>query len=177
LLRIPAALVVWLFGSGTIFAGHVEDLPYPDNRVAIDLSEADGVTMKYTIRDELRDRVGRQRDLLKKHLGGRRTFFLSHDVELNYGHPCGTCAMGDDPRTSVVSRDCRAHGVANLFITDASFMPTSGATNPALTIAANALRVSEAIHRLLTHGNEDGNENDTVAAVALHEPTGCAEPA
>ena len=49
----------------------------------------------------------------------------------------------------VIDRDCRAHGIANLFITDASFMPTSAATNPSLTIAANALRVSGKIDRLL----------------------------
>jgi hypothetical protein len=51
-------------------------------------------------------------------------------------------------------------------------MPTSAATNPALTIAANALRVSEAIHRLLANVSE----SDTVAAGAFHEQTSCAGP-
>jgi choline dehydrogenase-like flavoprotein len=120
--------------------------------VLIDENEADRVRIVYTIKDELRDRVARFRNLLTERLGKSRVFFLSHDVELNFGHPCGTCVMGDDPATSVVDRDCRAHGLANLFIADASFMPTSGATNPALTIAANALRVSDAIHRALEEG-------------------------
>jgi choline dehydrogenase-like flavoprotein len=75
--------------------------------------------------------------------------FLSHDVELNYGHPCGTCVMNDDPSAGVVDRDCRAHGIDNLFIADASFMPSSAACNPSLTVAANALRVSTVIHRRL----------------------------
>jgi choline dehydrogenase-like flavoprotein len=152
LLRIPAALAVLLFGCGTLFSCLIEDLPYPDNRVLIDENEADRVRIVYTIKDELRDRVTRFRNLLTERLGKSRMFFLSHDVELNFGHPCGTCVMGDDPATSVVDRDCRAHGLANLFIADASFMPTSGATNPALTIAANALRVSDAIHRALEEG-------------------------
>ena len=58
--------------------------------------------------------------------------------------------MSNDPSTGVVDRDCRAHGITNLFIADGSFMPTSAAINPSLTIAANALRVSAAIdHKLL----------------------------
>ena len=149
LLRIPAALIAFLFGSGTIFACNIEDLPYPDNRVLIDRNEADGIRIRYRIEDELRDRLARFRGLIKNRLDMRRTFFLSDGVQLNYGHPCGTCVMGNDPATSVVNRDCRAHGIANLFIADASFMPTSGATNPGLTIAANALRVSDAVNRLL----------------------------
>jgi choline dehydrogenase-like flavoprotein len=50
--------------------------------------------------------------------------------------------MGADPRTSVVNPDCRAHDHANLFIVDASVLPTSAAVNPALTIAALALRTA-----------------------------------
>jgi choline dehydrogenase-like flavoprotein len=49
-----------------------------------------------------------------------------------------------------VDRNCRAHGIDNLFIADASFMPSSAACNPSLTVAANALRVSKAIDRRLT---------------------------
>ncbi|MGO9932177.1 MAG: GMC oxidoreductase, partial [Steroidobacteraceae bacterium] len=75
--------------------------------------------------------------------------FLTQDIELNLGHPCGTCVMSNDPSTGVIDRDCRAHGIVNLFIADASFMPTSGAINPSLTIAANALRVSAEIDRSL----------------------------
>jgi choline dehydrogenase-like flavoprotein len=50
--------------------------------------------------------------------------------------------MGDDPDASVVDRDCRAHGVDNLYIADASFFASSGGINPSLTIAANALRIA-----------------------------------
>jgi choline dehydrogenase-like flavoprotein len=64
---------------------------------------------------------------------------------MNYGHPCGTCRFGDDPANSVLDRDCRAHDVENLYVVDASFMPRSGAINPSLTIAANALRVASQI--------------------------------
>ena len=50
--------------------------------------------------------------------------------------------MGQDPATSVVDPDCRSHDVGNLWIVDASVFPSSAAVNPALTIAANALRVA-----------------------------------
>ena len=60
-------------------------------------------------------------------------------------HACGTCRMGTDPANSVVDRDNRAHDLDNLFIVDSAFFPSSGGTNPSLTIAANALRVAERI--------------------------------
>jgi len=153
LLRIPAAAAIKLVGPGTIFVCIIEDMPYPENRVVIDDKEADGVRIKYTIKQELRDRTARLRELLAERLKDRRLVFLSRDIELNFGHPCGTCAMSNDPSTGVVDRDCRAHGIANLFITDASFMPTSAATNPSLTIAANALRVAVKIDRMLAESS------------------------
>ena len=149
LLRIPALITTKSLGRGTIFVCLIEDMPYPENRVVLDDNEADGVSVKYNIKDELRDRVTHFRRLLTERLQGRRMVFLSQDVELNYGHPCGTCVMSNDPSTGVTDRNCRAHGIANLFIADASFMPTSAATNPSLTIAANALRVSGEINRVL----------------------------
>jgi choline dehydrogenase-like flavoprotein len=57
-------------------------------------------------------------------------------------HQCGTARMGKDPSTSVVDTFCRAHDHANLFITDASVLPTSAAVNPALTVAALAIRAA-----------------------------------
>jgi choline dehydrogenase-like flavoprotein len=41
----------------------------------------------------------------------------------------------------------QSHDIKNLFITDASFFPSSGGVNPSLTIAANALRVAEIINK------------------------------
>lgn len=57
----------------------------------------------------------------------------------------GTCRFGDDPRASVLDRDCRAHDVPNLYVVDGSFMPTSGSVPPTLTIMANSLRVADTI--------------------------------
>ncbi|MFZ5673968.1 MAG: GMC oxidoreductase [Pseudomonadota bacterium] len=58
-------------------------------------------------------------------------------------HQCGTARMGTDPATSVVDPWCRSHDVENLHIMDASVLPTSAAVNPALTIAAVAMRAAD----------------------------------
>jgi choline dehydrogenase-like flavoprotein len=58
-------------------------------------------------------------------------------------HQNGTIRFGTDPETSALDVNCRAHEVANLYVVDASFFPSSAAVNPALTIIANALRVGE----------------------------------
>ncbi|MGL5011160.1 MAG: GMC oxidoreductase, partial [Paracoccaceae bacterium] len=43
---------------------------------------------------------------------------------------------------------CRSHDPKNLFIVDASVLPTSAAVNPALTIAALALRAADHIQKV-----------------------------
>ena len=56
-------------------------------------------------------------------------------------HPCGTCAMGENPRTSVVGARLRVHGAAGLRVVDASIFPniTSGNINcPTLMVAEKA---------------------------------------
>jgi choline dehydrogenase-like flavoprotein len=58
-------------------------------------------------------------------------------------HQCGTNRMGADPRTSVVDPNLKAHDLDNLYICDASVLPTSAAVNPSLTIAALALRAGD----------------------------------
>jgi hypothetical protein len=59
------------------------------------------------------------------------------------GHQVGTCKFGEDPATSVLDLNCRAHDVDNLYVVDGSFFVSSGAVNPTLTIIANALRVGD----------------------------------
>ncbi|WBU65297.1 FAD-dependent oxidoreductase [Paracoccus aerodenitrificans] len=60
-------------------------------------------------------------------------------------HQCGTARMGRDPGSSVTDIYGRTHDHPNLFITDASILPTSAAVNPALTIAALSLRAADHI--------------------------------
>lgn len=60
-------------------------------------------------------------------------------------HETGTARMGVDPATSVCDANCEVHGIRNLFVVDASVLPTAGAVNTALTIVAVALRAGDAI--------------------------------
>ena len=43
--------------------------------------------------------------------------------------------------------NCKAWDLDNLYVVDASFQPSQGATNPTLTIIANAIRVAEHLRR------------------------------
>jgi len=62
----------------------------------------------------------------------------------------GGCRFGDDPKTSVLDRDCRAHEIKNLFVTDGSFMPTGGSVPYTWTIYANSFRVAKIIKTQLS---------------------------
>jgi len=57
----------------------------------------------------------------------------------------GGCRFGDDPTNSVLDKNCRAHEVENLYVTDGSFMPTGGSVTYTFTIYANSFRVADAI--------------------------------
>jgi choline dehydrogenase-like flavoprotein len=63
----------------------------------------------------------------------------------------GGCRFGDDPRRSILDRECRSHDLCNLFVADASFMPTGGSTPYTWTIYANALRIADAMITQLKH--------------------------
>ena len=55
----------------------------------------------------------------------------------------GGCRFGNDPKTTVLDKNCRAHEVSNLYVTDGSFMPTGGSVPHTLTIYANSFRVAD----------------------------------
>ena len=63
-------------------------------------------------------------------------------------HLLGTCRMGKDPKTSVVTSDHRTHDVPNLFLCDGSSFVTSGRGQPTETIQALAFRASDRITAL-----------------------------
>ena len=145
LLAFPAAVAVRMFGNAKIFVGILEDLPYPENRVVLNPEEPEITSFEYSISDELKERGNIFRKLIRKSFKGHRKMFFSNAPELNFGHPSGTLRFGSDPKNSVLNAECRTHDLENLFVADASFMPTSMGVNPSLTIAANALRVADII--------------------------------
>ena len=62
----------------------------------------------------------------------------------------GGCRFGEDPKKSVLNKNCQAHEVKNLYITDGSFMPTGGSVTYTWTIYANSFRVADVIVKELT---------------------------
>jgi choline dehydrogenase-like flavoprotein len=136
-----------VLSSGPIMASIVEDLPYPDNRIEADPSTG-RISLHYQIQPLDRERITQMRARLRRLFRPFRPLLL-RQAENNerLAHVCGTCRFGDDPTRSVLDRDNRAHDVANLYVVDASCFPSSGGINPALTIAANALRVATLLAR------------------------------
>ncbi|AGT11285.1 GMC oxidoreductase [Paracoccus aminophilus] len=144
-LRIPALAAAKLLGPARLFVGVLEDLPYADNRLIAGDPGSDRLEFSYRISPELQNRRAAFRQAMRKAFRANRHIFMGNSPQLNFAHPCGTARFGEDPKTSVLDRDCRVHGVSNLYVADSSFMPTSNGVNPSLTIAANALRVAERI--------------------------------
>jgi choline dehydrogenase-like flavoprotein len=66
----------------------------------------------------------------------------------------GGCRFGNDPKTSVLDKNCRLHEVENLYVTDGSFMPTGGSVPYTWTIYANSFRVADIIKSELGMPNE-----------------------
>jgi choline dehydrogenase-like flavoprotein len=120
-----------------------EDLPDPDNRVTL---ETDGrIRLAYQPNNlRAHNQLVKEMSRLLRRAGFLAVVKHSHGAR-NTTHQCGTMVFGSDPRTSVLDPYCRTHDVRNLFVVDASFFPSSAAVNPALTIAAQALRVADHI--------------------------------
>jgi choline dehydrogenase-like flavoprotein len=137
-----------IFARRIMFASIMEDLPYLDNRVMVPAAakspQESRIQIQYRIGPGEQARIQSFRNSLRKAFGSHR-FILIKQAEHNerIAHACGTCRFGLTPRDSVLNTFNRAHSVDNLYVVDASFFPSSAGTNPALTIAANALRVAD----------------------------------
>lgn len=74
----------------------------------------------------------------------------SPNVYVNSTHPLGGCAMGSDPRSSVVRADGRHHHLENLTVLDGSVFPTSLGVNPQETIYALSARNATSLAERIT---------------------------
>jgi choline dehydrogenase-like flavoprotein len=129
----------------TVLGTEGECLPYETNRVELsdDVDEF-GVPLpiitfdfhenEKKMREEIHE-LGRQ--ILEA--GGADEVLISEGND----HTMGGCRMGDDPSTSVVDRNLKAHDHPNLYVCDASVFVTSGGAQPSQTIMALALRLAE----------------------------------
>jgi choline dehydrogenase-like flavoprotein len=136
----PMPILDYLTGHSIDLYLTTEDIPDPNNRIVVG---SDGrITVQWTPNNlaphkELVRRVTR----LVRRAGYPLVFSERMGIDTN-SHQCGTVVMGTDPAASVLDPLCRAHEVENLWVVDSACFPSSAALNPALTIAANALRVA-----------------------------------
>ncbi|ABL69194.1 GMC family oxidoreductase [Paracoccus denitrificans] len=119
-----------------------EDLPNPNSRVLV---RGENIVMDWqrSNMDAHHLLIKRARQVMKR--AGFPVVMVRIFGNKTTSHQCGTARLGVDPHKSVVDLDCRSHDIPNLWITDASILPTSAAVNPALTIAALALKAGEAM--------------------------------
>jgi choline dehydrogenase-like flavoprotein len=126
--------------------GFGECLAHPDNRCEIDPSVVDAwgipvLRIRMTLQENERAMCDDMADAAAEMLdaaGGRAvTRFVSPRFA---SHEVGCARMGTDPRASVLTPFQQTHDVPNLFVMDASAFPSSGWSNPTLTIMALAVR-------------------------------------
>ena len=124
-----------------------EDLPDARNQVRTD---GDKIVIDYTENNtEPFARLNARWEAILREIDSANApkattgYFTTKMPMHSLGHQVGTCKFGEDPKTSVLDLNCRAHDVDNLYVVDGSFFVSSGAVNPTLTIVANALRVGD----------------------------------
>ena len=133
-----------------------EQTPNPDSRVTLS-DETDALGLRRTRLDwrlteqERRSLIANIVDLGSELAAagvGRMRPLLPDDGlwEQRVGggsHHMGTTRISDDPTRGVVDRNCRVHGVDNLYVAGSSVFPTSGSANPTLNIVALAYRLAD----------------------------------
>ncbi|MBX7259246.1 MAG: GMC family oxidoreductase, partial [Candidatus Hydrogenedentes bacterium] len=144
--RIVPGMTLELMASHAVpFWLTTEDLPDPDNRVT--LSKEGRITLNYAPNNEESHKrlIAKLKSLLKhiecqEHTIPLQAYVPGRIPLAGVAHQNGTIRFGHDPQSSVLDTTCKAHELDNLYVVDASFFPSCGAVNPALTIMANALR-------------------------------------
>lgn len=136
--RLPHVVANWISRHSVDWLAMSEDLPNPESRVTI-VNDDIKLDWKRSNWEAHLALVAKAKSVLRK--AGYSIVVSRAFDRRTPSHQCGTARFGTDPTTSVLDIYCRAHDHENLFVVDASFLPTSAAVNPALTIAAQALRV------------------------------------
>ncbi len=154
---MPWPLARWAAQHSVDWWLTTEDLPRADNRVSLDAGG--GIRLHYQPNNEAAHRllVKRWKHILKQ-LGYPLVFTQRMGIEA-VAHQVGTARFGNDPAHNVLDADCKSHQLDNLYVVDASFMPSIAAVNPSLTIMANALRVATHLRQRFAQGDWQQTKN------------------
>ncbi len=148
---LPGPVANWIARRSVDLYAMSEDLPNPDSRVTL----RNGQIVLDWKRSNWQAHLALVTRLKRALRRAGYPIVVSRPFDRRTpSHQCGTARMGADPATSVTDSYGRSHDHKNLFIVDAAILPTSAAVNPALTIAALALRAGAHIaERDLRAGN------------------------
>jgi choline dehydrogenase-like flavoprotein len=129
-------------GHAIDFYAMSEDIPNPESRVMVD---GDRIILQWQRTNWAAHLalVAKLKEILKS-IGFPIVLARAFDKRTP-SHQCGTIRIGNDATTAPLDTFCRSYEHRNLFVVDASFLPTSAAVNPALTVASQALRVADHI--------------------------------
>ncbi|CUH52043.1 GMC oxidoreductase [Shimia marina] len=139
---LPGFIAQWIAARSFDFYAMSEDLPQSDSRVTVKNGQISLAWQRSNW--SAHEALVKQLKVKLRQAGCPVVLSRAFD-RTTPSHQCGTARMGKDPAHSVVDRFGRCHDHPNLFISDASVLPTSAAVNPALTIAALALRSGQHI--------------------------------
>ncbi|HEU4471293.1 MAG TPA: GMC family oxidoreductase [Flavisolibacter sp.] len=151
----PGPWRLWLGGWG-------ETLPYYENGISLDKERKDAwgqplvrVNFEYGDNEKAmkRDISESIEEMLTvagfKNING----YSNLQPGGSASHEMGTVRMGKDPKTSVLNSFNQMHEVKNVFVTDGSFMTSSGTANPSLTYMAFTARACDYAVAELKKGN------------------------
>lgn len=158
LKQIASAPGKWSLGMG----GFGEFLPYHENKVTLNKDKKD----KYGLPTLTFDAEYKENELkMRKDMTNDAAEMLeamgAKNIRRNEGqgapgigiHEMGTARMGKDPKTSVLNKWNQVHACKNVFVTDGSFMTSSGCQNPSLTYMAFTARAADYAVNELKKGN------------------------
>lgn len=141
---VPKFMLDYMAGHAVDWYLMCEDLPDPESRIMVDDST---IVMQWR-RSNMQSLNGLARVMRENLRACGYPIVLNREFDKRTpSHQCGTIRMGNDPAEAPLDPYCRSFDHSNLFVVDGGFLPTSAAVNPALTIAAQALRVADHIRR------------------------------
>lgn len=151
----PGPWQIWLGAWG-------ETLPYFNNHVSIDEKKTDEwglplVKISFDYHENEREMVKDVQSSIEEMFSVAGFKNINGYSHLNPGgsavHEMGTARMGSDPKTSVLNKFNQMHHVPNVFVTDGSFMTSSGTVNPSLTYLAFTARACDYAFSAIKKGN------------------------
>jgi choline dehydrogenase-like flavoprotein len=138
---------------------HAEQVPSPESRVSLTPQTQQGhvpaLSVDYRVVEQDIDSVLKSHELLDDWLRRNKVGHLDYlhqpvrrrqavvDQAFDGYHQIGLSRMADDPADGPVDKDCRLHGVSNLYLGGSGVFPTGGHANPTLPAVALALRLAE----------------------------------